>query len=62
MGIKKLLRQSKYSASTLYLLAQDGKKDGFNKALRFHERKIAVIVAFLIFVCQMLMVLVLQLV
>ena len=49
----RLLTKAKYSGETLYLLGEFKKKEGFYKALRFHELKTAITVGLCILACQL---------
>lgn len=55
MKIKKLIRKCKYSAESVYIFTELKKRNKAEKAMRFHELKIAVQLAVLIFVCQMVL-------
>lgn len=58
----KLLRKAKYSAETIYLYAGFKQREKFEKALQFHNMKVAITVGLLILVCQLLLVWILKLV
>jgi hypothetical protein len=54
MKLKKLKSKLKFSESTVYIFSELHKRKRAKEAMRFHELKIAVQVAVCIFVCQML--------
>ena len=62
MKIKEVIRKARFSKESIYLLAGFKRRDGFDRALFFHEMKTAFVVGFLIFVCQVLLLLILKLV